>query len=390
MASALVGCSALFRWDQGIFGLGALAGALAFWLTHEGLPRPSRASFRVVAWAFLPAMGIIAMVYVPLIISAGADLFVEDVLIHSLRDFEAYRGIRFVRPQIWGILRALEQGRPGHALLQSIPLVLISLTLCLVSATLVRACFRARSPASSREIFDDGTLTAAVFLALVVLGLLNQMRIRPEVSRSMLVAAAATPLCAFWWRLCVPRTGVRLRTAALGALALAIAVLVAGAASAGYDLAWRRERVVTESPYARFIRNPVHEPQYNALLAYVRQHTQPGERIFSGVTDHQVLFINDAMVYFLTGRDGPTRFYEMDPGLANTPQAQEHIVAALDKMPVRLLVLWDLKSTEDNLSSRPNGVDTLDRYIRLKYRLRATFGSYQVWMREEDALAKPP
>ena len=96
------------------------------------------------------------------------------------------------------------------------------------------------------------------------------------------------------------------------------------------------------------------------------------------------------MLYFLTGRDGPTRFYEMDPGLANTRDAQQHIAAALDKAGVRLLVLWDVQSTEDNLSSRPNGIDTLDRYIRAHYALKTTFDNYQVWMRKGEAARARP
>ena len=92
LASALIGCAALFRWDQGVFGLAALAGALVFWLTRAQTRLSRPPVFTTFAWAMLPGLGIIALVYVPLILSAGVDTFVQDVLVHSLRDFEAYRG----------------------------------------------------------------------------------------------------------------------------------------------------------------------------------------------------------------------------------------------------------------------------------------------------------
>jgi len=388
-ASLLIGLAALFRWEQGIFGLAALAGALAFWLWCSR-PFTLKSSTGLAMWALGPALGLMAVVYLPLFAAAGLDNFIQDVLVHALRDFKAYRGIDFVRPQVWSILHAFEAGQPGQAIGRGIPLAGTVAVGIAVAGVLLRALWASRSRPAGGAMRPDAALTAAVFVALAVLGLLNQMRVRPDVSRSVLIIASAAPLFTYLWQVWMARTQAPLRVAAVSAWVLVLATAGAGAVSTTLETMQRRPLVRTESPHSRFMYNPVHSEGYNALIAYVRDHTQPGELIYSGVTDHQVLLLNDAMLYFLTGRDGPTRFYEMDPGLANTRDAQQHIAAALDKAGVRLLVLWDVQSTEDNLSSRPNGIDTLDRYIRAHYAQKTTFDNYQVWMRKGDAARARP
>ena len=301
---------------------------------------------------------------------------------HSLRDFEAYRGIDFVRPQIWDILHAINRGRILEVIAFSIPLGIACLTTLVAAITLGYGLKCAAGSRSTTSPALTGTLTCAVFLALVVLGLMNQMRIRPDVSRAILIGSAATPLYAYWWTFFQVRQGSNwLRFACAVGLALTAPYLLIGAYVAVTEMVTSRELVVTESPYSRYIRNPVHEPKYNALINYIRSNTRPDEVIYSGVADHQVLFINDAMIYFLSGRDGPTRFYEMDPGLANTWMAQEHTVRELERLKVRLLVLWDRKSIEPNRSSKPDGVEIVDRYVRENFEQRASFGAYHVWMR---------
>lgn len=380
-ASLLIGVAALFRWDQGVFGLASLFGALVIWLIRSKLLKaPIVLSLGV--WALVPAIALIGIVYGSLIFAAGPRFFVEDVLTHSIRDFEAYRGIAFMRPQVWDILHAVNRGAVLEVVALTIPLGVACLTTLVAACTLGYGLRGMHGSRSATSPASTAALTSAVFLALVVLGLMNQMRIRPDVSRAILIGSAATPLFAYWWHFFqVRQRSGRWRFACTAALTLAASWLLIGAYSAVTDTVKSRELVVTESPYSRYIRNPVHEPKYNALINYVRSNTKPGEVIYSGVTDHQVLFINDAMIYFLSGRDGPTRFYEMDPGLANTAEAQEHTVHELERLKVRFLVLWDRKSIEPNRSSKPNGVEIVDRYIRQNFEPHASFGAYHVWVR---------
>lgn len=389
LASLLIGLAALFRWEQGVFGLTALGAALIFWLARSKQWSLKEIT-RLASWALTPALGLIVIVYVPLFLAAGVHNFVEDVLIHSFRDFGPYRGIDFVRPQIWDVLRAYENGQATQAIIRSIPLLGISLASLAILATLIRALAVSRSPTMGTMTPNDATQLTAVYVALVVLGLMNQMRIRPDESRSVLIIATAIPLFAFWLRLGLPLVATRMRLAFWGTMAIAMAFLGIGAVDAIQDQVRRRPLVRTESPHSRLIYNPVHSKGYNALIAYVLDQTKPGELIYSGVTNHQVLLLNDAMLYFLTGRDGPTRFYEMDPGLANTRQAQQSIASAIEKAAVRLLVLWDVQSTETNLSSRPNGIDLLDNYIRKNYTLETSFDDYQVWRRKGEAAGATP
>ena len=117
---------------------------------------------------------------------------------------------------------------------------------------------------------------------------------------------------------------------------------------------------------------------YSELISYLIGITRDGEAIYSGVQDHSRLFANDALIYFLADRRPATRFVQMDPGIANTESGQSEIRAALEVERVRVLVLLDMKSKENNLSSKSNGIEILDRFIDERYQEVGQFGPYKV------------
>ncbi len=116
------------------------------------------------------------------------------------------------------------------------------------------------------------------------------------------------------------------------------------------------------------------------VAEYIRVQTQPGEYVFFGNARHDLIFVNDLLVYFLADRPSPTKYTELHPGLATTLPVQQTIARELAEKDVRWVVTmkgWE--SREPNASSISSGVTTLDDAIRANYRPETAFGSYQVW-----------
>jgi hypothetical protein len=83
----------------------------------------------------------------------------------------------------------------------------------------------------------------------------------------------------------------------------------------------------------------------------IKTRTRVGEPIFSGAVGHDRLFGTDVLLYFLTDRPAPTRYYELNRGLMASETVQAQIVDELERQGVRTVVLVDWPSTE---SPRPS------------------------------------
>ncbi len=118
------------------------------------------------------------------------------------------------------------------------------------------------------------------------------------------------------------------------------------------------------------------------VATYIQTQTRPDEYVFFGNSRHDLIFVNDLMVYFLAGRRSPTRYTELHPGLATTLPVQEEIIRDLVEKDVRWIVTmrgWEWR--EPNASAISSGVTALDDFIRSHYRPDKSFGLYQVWRR---------
>jgi hypothetical protein len=91
--------------------------------------------------------------------------------------------------------------------------------------------------------------------------------------------------------------------------------------------------------------------------------------------------VGDPLLYVLAGRQNPTRYDVLQPGVVTTEEVQREIVADLERAPPAVLVRWRDPRTapEPNGSGRSSGVHTLDGYLARAYRRRAQrFGVYEV------------
>jgi hypothetical protein len=90
--------------------------------------------------------------------------------------------------------------------------------------------------------------------------------------------------------------------------------------------------------------------------------------------------VGNPLLYVLLGKDNPTRYDVMQPGVVTTRDVQEEIRDDLERARPALLVRWRDPRTrpEDNGSGESSGVTLLDEYLRATYVRVARFGPYEV------------
>ena len=130
-------------------------------------------------------------------------------------------------------------------------------------------------------------------------------------------------------------------------------------------------------------------PSQREAIRFVRERTDPDERIFVGLTRHDRIVFNDVLFYFASGRLSATKWHHFDPGVQTTLPIQSEMVSELEHARPRLIVLdseWeDLR--EPNQSGESSGVTILDEYIRTHYFRAATFDDYQIYLLRRSAAA---
>jgi 4-amino-4-deoxy-L-arabinose transferase-like glycosyltransferase len=376
-ASVLVGLASLFRWDFGVFGLAALSmtAAIALWSRTAPVAEYIRSALHVA----IPAIAIAAICYVPLlVIASDPRRWYHEVVEYGIYEFPKWRGNEFLRPAYWGLLHALDFRRVHAAFRYAyqIAYMIVPAGLSIAAIALMLRPLLAR-----RRPFSD-TPPAILYLALLGLVLLHQMRVRPTVWQGFPAVVAAVPLA-----VCVVVTVSTLvarwrvltwtvRTAV--AMGLAAVIL---AALPNARLAFDPDLVPLDPERAFLVRVPRASASYGDLVRYLRHQTSPSDFLYSGALDHSKLVLNDSMIYFLTDRLPADRFVELDPGIANTEGGQQELKDALETRHVPVIVLVALDQREPNLTSSSNGVFVLDQFIRSHYAEQASFGIYTVLRR---------
>jgi hypothetical protein len=205
------------------------------------------------------------------------------------------------------------------------------------------------------------------------------MRVRPTLSQGLPAALAAIPLLPYLISadmLGMVRNKAFRMFAQIAVFSLGIVLVIVGVS--GFLKSFGSQYQPLGLARATGIKVPQSFAHYAELVRYIDKQTVPGEPIYSGVEDHTLLNVNDAILYFLADRPSATRFVQMDPGLANTLSAQTEIRDALEAKRVKLVVLFRFKSGEPNLSSRSNGIFLLDKFLDDRYRETRRFGNYSV------------
>jgi hypothetical protein len=95
--------------------------------------------------------------------------------------------------------------------------------------------------------------------------------------------------------------------------------------------------------------------------------------------------VGNPLLYVLSGKENPTRYDVMQPGVVTTEEVQREIRDDLEDAKPDLLIRWRDPRTapEDNGAGRSSGVTLLDDYLRATYEPVARFGTFEVHEREE-------
>jgi hypothetical protein len=121
-----------------------------------------------------------------------------------------------------------------------------------------------------------------------------------------------------------------------------------------------------------------------ATVKYIRENSDPGNRILVANGRHDKVFANNITLYFLVGALPITHWHQFDPGLQTTANVQRDIVREVEKYQPKLIVAdktWDNMS-EPNASASSSGVTILDDYLSTHYNVARQFGPISVLNRK--------
>jgi hypothetical protein len=121
---------------------------------------------------------------------------------------------------------------------------------------------------------------------------------------------------------------------------------------------------------------PTHE--LAQVLRDIEAATPDGGPIWVGNQRNDLVTFNDTTLYFLSGRNPGTVYYEALPGLTNTESGERTIACQLARAGVTLAMLGPTSAGEPwNLSSVP-GSPFLDQWLAARTIARSQVGPYQL------------
>jgi len=105
-----------------------------------------------------------------------------------------------------------------------------------------------------------------------------------------------------------------------------------------------------------------------------------GKTIFVAPPRFSQVTVGNPLLYVLAGRENPTRYDVMQPGVVTTAKTQREMVRDLRRRRPDVLVRWldPRTAPEDNESGRARGERILDRYLSRAYGRPQRFGVFAV------------
>jgi hypothetical protein len=291
--------------------------------------------------------------WVPMIAIAGFEQVWFDLVTYATDLYPKGRSIPFGRGDegavvivfsiafgliwLWALVRGYRQRRDAQELARLVAL--------LTAAVLIFTWVRTR--ADGIHAMDAWPLTATL-LALLLQR--RRRRMRPAPRRMELAVSLA---------------GILLFSVGAGGLALRdLAHPHADAALSRAGISGQRAWLPT--------------PELAELVRAIERATPDGRPIWIGLRRNDLVTFNDTMLYFLSGREPGTVFYETLPGLTNTEATERTIACQLERSGVSLAVLGPNGAPEPwNLSSVA-GSGFLDEWLQSRTLGRSTLGAYQL------------
>jgi hypothetical protein len=359
LAGALTGAAAFWRLEfAGYLALGVL-------IAYAVRGGSGRWALRYAGWA----AGVAALLFLPVVVLAGAGDSWELLIRYPVLDFADYQSLPFPLaydgPLNTGSLGGFLSDSAESMLLFYLPLALV---LALAGA-LVAGALRFR-----REEWWK------VAVAVFSLGMLHYLLARADAFHTGPLAVMVAVLAA--WAaaaLAAPR--------ALPA-AIAAAVALGGLGYAlveGADRAWLLARDAG-TPLDLAVADGVLVPErqareLEATVRAVQARVSPGEPIYVVPRRSDLVTAGNPLLYVLAGRPNPTPYDIQAPGVVTTAPVQREIVADLERARPRVVVRDTSPVTaapEPSAAGESTGVTLLDDYLADAYREVERFGPYVV------------
>jgi hypothetical protein len=116
-----------------------------------------------------------------------------------------------------------------------------------------------------------------------------------------------------------------------------------------------------------------------ALLPRIHALAPPGTPVLVAPPRFDQVTAGDPLLYVLAGRENPTRYDVMQPGVVTTARVQREMRDDLERARTPVVVRWlDPRALrrEPNGSGEPTGVTLLDDHLRARYAEAGRFGPY--------------
>ena len=320
-SSFLLGITGLFRWDFGIFGM--FSQLLTFYVVSKRMPMSTDSSATEVRCIIGPWLILTIFCFGSFVFIGGVQRWFEEVPKFSVLDFNTWRGINFIRPQVDALFDALSNTdrwattQAATNLVFSIsPFILASVALALSACRMLRG----------RAVITVSNVSAFL-ISLIALMLMNQMRVRPGHSQGYPAYMMCMPMIGYILSSVFLYEGIsRIWKLILFVLScvLFIALPLLAVKDHVYLSVFKRERSEIHLSKASFIYRSNNAKAtrfwvgYEELVKYIQATTKADEPIFSGVADTSRLYMNDAMLYFLADRPSATRWVEIKPARLRT------------------------------------------------------------------------
>lgn len=377
LSGMALGLAALLRLDFGGYGAFGFGLAVAVYELRQasaagvGWPMRLRRALKAEALIAAAALLVALPLYAYLLLASGFQTVFDDLVVFPTTVFRAVRHLPV--PSLIPNFKTLTGSQWNDWLRLYLPL----LTYVIAVVVSLRWLFFRPVPSSDRRL-----AVGVLFLALTGTGLGLVMK---ATSRYHELHALPTTICAVIVATAlVYRIPARLWRSApfkVGFAGLAFLFLT-GPYVAHFGVLAMHGSTSPTACYSQLPRAgcvPVSRDE-ERVADYLQAHTRPGEYVFIGNSRHDLIFVNDLLLYFLADRRSPTKYAELHPGLATTLPVQQAIASDLAAKDVQWVVtMRSFPANEPNASSISSGVTYLDDYIRAHYQPETTFGSYQVW-----------
>jgi hypothetical protein len=215
----------------------------------------------------------------------------------------------------------------------------------------------------------------------------NQARVRSDEIHTVQFFLPALVLLPVLWRGATqPRRWLSYVTASVGVVIAVMSIINP------IDLYLQQLEMRANTNIARTLENTLPiargvmvSPDHNFAVRRLQTLTQPGDKVYVGLSRHDRIFANDVMFYFLMERHSPTRHHELHPGLTNTEPVQREMIADIERNNVKYVVLTDMfeGAEEPNDSALSTGVTLLDDYLKTHYQIMNTIGAYRIYVRRD-------